>query len=94
MSLTNDDLQAIREIIKDEVSTIVHSTVKEELHPISGELEALRNDIKEIYDMLSDLRNKSLPDRQFQKLSLEEKLLKLNSELLVAAKQAGITLPR
>ena len=94
MSLTNDDFQAIREIIKDEVSTIVRSTVKKELRPISGELEALRNDIKEIYDTISVLRNKSLPDKQFQKLSLEEKLLKLNSELLVAAKQAGITLPR
>ena len=47
MSLTNDDLQAIREIIKNEVSTIISSTVKEELRPISGELQALRNDIKE-----------------------------------------------
>ncbi|HEU4914834.1 MAG TPA: hypothetical protein VFT16_05565 [Candidatus Saccharimonadales bacterium] len=46
MSLTNDDLQAIRNIITDEVSGIVRSTVKEELRPIAGELEALRNDIK------------------------------------------------
>lgn len=94
MSLTNDDLQAIREIIKDEVSASVRNTVKEEIRPIHGELEALRNDIKEIYDMLAELQNKSLPDKQLQKLSLEEKLLKLNTELLAAAKQAGVTLPR
>ncbi|HSW98392.1 MAG TPA: hypothetical protein VLF71_00995 [Candidatus Saccharimonadales bacterium] len=94
MNLTNDDLQAIRDIIKDEVSSIVRSTVKEELRPISGELEALRNDIKEIYDMLSGLESKIAPDAQFTKLSLEQKLLKLNSELLAAAKQAGISLPR
>jgi hypothetical protein len=94
MNLTNDDLQAIRGIIKDEVSSIVRSTIKEELRPISGELEALRNDIKEIYDMLSELESKVAPDTRFTKLSLEQKLLRLNSELLAAAKQAGISLPR
>jgi len=94
MSLTNEDLQAIREIFKDEVSIVVLSTVKEELSPILGELEALRNDIKEIYGFISEFEDKLLPDKQFQKLSHEEKLLKLNSELLAAAKQAGIILPR
>jgi hypothetical protein len=94
MNLTNDDLQAIRDIIKDEVSGIVRNTVQEELLPISGELEALRNDIKEIYDMLSKLEGQATPDEQFRKLSLEQKLLKLNSELLAAARQAGISLPR
>ncbi|HSX30087.1 MAG TPA: hypothetical protein VLE73_06020 [Candidatus Saccharimonadales bacterium] len=94
MSLSNNDLQAIREIIKGEVNGIIRSTIKEELRPISGELEALRNDIKEIYSMISNLSGKTLPDEQFQKLSIEEKLLRLNSELLAAAQQAGITLPR
>ena len=82
MSLTSTDLADIRGILK------------EELKPIRGELEALRNDIKDIYDMISDLQNKGLPEKQFQKLSVEQKLLKLNSELLFAAKQAGIQLPR
>ncbi|MHB1864555.1 MAG: hypothetical protein ACYCPS_00085 [Candidatus Saccharimonadales bacterium] len=40
------------------------------------------------------LRLKILPDKEFNKLSLEQKILKLNSELLVAAKQAGVSLPR
>ncbi len=94
MSLTTDDLQAIREIIKDELSISVRGAVKDELHPVFGEIEALRNDIKEIYDMISGLQNRLSPDKQFQKLSVEEKLLKLNSELLAAANQAGISLPR
>jgi hypothetical protein len=82
MSLTSTDLANIRSILK------------EELEPIQGELEALSNDIKDIYGMISDLQNKSLPEKQLQKLSIEQKLLKLNSELLFAAKKAGIQLPR
>ena len=58
MNLTHDDLQAIREIIKTELPITVRGAIKEELRPISGELEALRNDV------------------------------------LAAAKQAGISLPR
>ena len=81
MSLTNIDLADIRSILK------------EELRPLQGKLEALSNDIKEIYSMISDLRNKTLPNKQFQKLSIEQKLLKLNTELLSAAKQAEIQLP-
>jgi hypothetical protein len=94
MNLTTDDLRAIREIIKTELTVTVREAVKEELKPLSGELEALRNDIKEIYDMLSELEGKVVPDEQFSKLSLNQKLLKLNTELLAAAKQAGISLPR
>jgi hypothetical protein len=94
MSLSNDDLRATQEIVKDGVSTIVRGTVQEELHPIHGGLEALRNDIKEVYDMISEIQDKLTLDKQFQNLSLEQKLLKLNSELLAAAKQAGISLPR
>ena len=82
MSLTTTDLADIRGILK------------EELIPLQGELEALSNDINEIYGMISDLQNKTLPEKEFQKLSVEQKLLKLNSELLFAAKQAGIQLPR
>lgn len=82
MSLTHDDLQAIRNIVEETVN------------PLRGDIEALNNEIKEIYAMISDLQSKMIPDKQFQKLNLEEKLLKLNSELLAAAKQAGITLPR
>ena len=90
MSLTADDLSEIRNIIESALARQSAEIVK----PIQNELEALRNDIKEIYDMLSELEGKVTPDEQFGKLSLEQKLLKLNSELLAAAKQAGISLPR
>jgi hypothetical protein len=73
---------------------VIRTIVEETVSPLRGDIEALNNDIKKIYVVISDLQNKSLPDKRFQKLSLEDKLLKLNSELLAAAKQAGITLPR
>jgi len=82
MSLTREDLQEIRSIIQEEV------------RPLAGELEALRNDIKDIYDMIADLRRNTAFDKDFEKLTLEQKLLRVNSELIAAAKQAGISLPR
>ena len=41
MSLSYDDLQAIRKVVEETVN------------PIKGELEALANDIKEIYEMIT-----------------------------------------
>lgn len=40
MSLSYDDLQAIRKIVEETIS------------PIRGDLEALSNDIKDIYEMM------------------------------------------
>ncbi|MCA9344249.1 hypothetical protein KC946_00270 [Candidatus Saccharibacteria bacterium] len=82
MSLTTDDLQDIRTIIKDEIN------------PLRGDIEALSNDIKEIYEMISELQSSTITDKSFKKKSLEDKLLTVNAELLAMAKQAGITLPR
>jgi hypothetical protein len=86
MSLTNNDLLQIR--------TIVEDVVDRKLEPLFGKLEALENVIKEIYSMLSELQSTSITDKKFKKLTLEDKLLTLNAELLATAKQAGITLPR
>jgi hypothetical protein len=80
MSLSYDDLQAIRKVVEETVD------------PIKGELEALGNDIKEIYNMIASIQ-KSPDATSLQKLNLEEKILKLHSELIEAANQAGITLP-
>lgn len=82
MSLTASDLQEIRVIITEAIK------------PLEGEIRALRNDIKEIYVMIAQLQGRVISDKKFEKLSLEDKLLTVNSELLAAAKQAGITLPR
>lgn len=82
MSLTQEDLQQIEAIFD------------RKLHPVLGELTALREDIKEIYSMISEPQRLNITDKEFKQKSLEEKLLTLNAELLAAAKQAGITLPR
>lgn len=44
--------------------------------------------------MTARLQARTITDSDFSKKPLEEKLLTLNAELLAAAKQAGITLPR
>ncbi len=81
MSLSGEDLQAIRKIVEETVISL------------KGELEALRNDMKEIYTMLAVIHMNSSSKQSFQKLNVEEKLLNLHSDLLEAAKQAGVTLP-
>lgn len=44
MSLTTDDLQQIRNIVEHAVQ------------PLQDEIAALRNNIKDIYDMITDLQ--------------------------------------
>lgn len=86
MSLTDDDIHKLRLIVREEITQAIE--------PIKGEISALRADIKEIYEMLAELQSSTITDKSFARKSLEDKLLTLNAELLAAAKQAGITLPR
>lgn len=90
MSLTNEDLAQIRDIVSD--------VFDRKIEPVLGELAALRNDIKDIYDMLTDLNKridqKSILDPAFAELPDEEQLLRLNDILLSTAKRMGVTLPR
>jgi hypothetical protein len=81
MSLSYDDLQAIRNIVEESVN------------PLRGDIEALSNDIKDIYEMIAKLEKAVVGDQSFQKLSVEKKLLRLHAELVEAARQAGVTLP-
>lgn len=81
MSLSYDDLQEIRKIVEETVN------------PIKGDLEALSNDIKEIYGMIANIQRSTSPSKSFEKLSIEAKILKLHFELIEAAKQAGVNLP-
>ncbi len=109
MSLTATDLKEIRTIIHDEVRTIVHDEISSELAPIErrltsiesklsnleGKVEALENDAKTICFMLANLKKHSiLVSKDFRKLTLDAKLMRINADLLTAAKQADITLPR
>lgn len=86
MNLTQSDLQEIR--------SIVQSVVGPMIEPLANEIQALRNDIKEIYDMIAELQSSVITDESFKKRTIEQKLLTINAELLSAAEQAGITLPR
>ena len=80
MALTNDDKQWIKGTIADGV--------------VESRLQALTNDIKEIYDVIYGKPNKSFMSASFAKMSSKEKLLVINEELLKMAKDAGVVLPR
>ncbi|QCT40493.1 hypothetical protein FBF24_01115 [Candidatus Saccharibacteria bacterium oral taxon 488] len=80
MALTNDDKQWIKGAIADGM--------------VEGRLQALTNDIKEIYDVIYGKPNKSFMSASFAKMSSKEKLLVINEELLKMAKDAGVVLPR
>jgi len=90
MALNATDLDDIRNIVESALSKQNTEVIKH----LQGELEAIRNDLRDIYFMISDLQHTTITDKEFKKLSLEKKLLALNAELISAAKQAGITLPR
>ncbi len=67
MNLTQDDIQAIRqlireevrEIVRDEVRSEVRSEVASQLQPVnarldkmSGDIETLKNDVHDIYEII------------------------------------------
>ena len=81
MSLSYDDLQSIRIVVEETVS------------PLKGDIEALSNDIKEIYQMLASIQKQTDTTTPFKQTKLEDKILRLHEELVDAAKQANITLP-
>ncbi len=81
MSLSSEDLQAIRQIVQDVII------------PLEGKLDALEDDVKEIYTMLSELQKTPNTNDSLQKPNLEQKLLSLHEDLIEAARQAGIVLP-
>lgn len=65
--------------------------VKSSISSLDDRVQMLEADVREIYLMLAK-RDKG--DAKFSKLSLEKKLLTLNTNLLATAKEAGIALPR
>ena len=75
MSLTTADLNDIRNIVERALSKQNNEIIK----TLRGELEAIRNDIKDIYFMISDLQHNTITDKEFKKLTLEKKLLTLNA---------------
>lgn len=98
-----DELKSDVSVLKTDVSDLKTDVsdlksdmrqVKKSLERLEGRVEALEADVREIYLMLADLQKSQTPNKQFKKLTLEQKLLKINAELLATAKEAGISLPR
>ena len=61
MGLTTNDLEEIRNIVE---SALNKQNVKV-ITPLQVELIAIRNDIKDIYLMISDLQNSTITDKKF-----------------------------
>ena len=102
MSLTATDLNEIRTIVRDEVHTVVReeleSAISTRIDPrldkIEGRIEALENDVKDMYKMLSELQKLTRPIAHFEKYDLEKKILTTYENIIAIAKKAGVTLPR
>ena len=88
VSVLKADVSTLKTEVR-EVKTDIRQ-IKEHLGSLDGRVEALENDIRELYVMMK----KDNTNSTFSKISLEKKLLRLNTELLQTAKQAGVTLPR
>lgn len=92
VAVLKDDVRELKDDVRELKSDM--RQVKSSLHTLEGKVEALEADIKEIYLMQARLEKMTSGDKQFAKLNLEKKLLKLNTDLLATAREAGITLPR
>lgn len=82
--------------VKNRLSGVEHEVyeAKERLDRVEGELQALTNDIKEIYDVIYGKPSRSFMSASFAKMSPRERLLVINEELLKMAKATGVVLPR
>ena len=82
-------------VLKSDVSTLKTEMreVKQILHTMDGRMEALENDVRELYGMVADLQKAKKENHKFNKLPLEKKILQTHAELLLVAKEAGVVLP-
>lgn len=81
-------------ILKQDVSVLkqdIHG-VKDRLDTLEWQVEALTNDIKEIYAVIYKKPNRALASKNFEKLSNEDKITIMHEELLKIAKHENVTL--
>ena len=81
-------------ILKQDVSVLkqdIHG-VKDRLDTLEWQVEALTNDIKEIYAVIYKKPNRALASKNFEKLSNEDKITIMQEELLKIAKHENVTL--
>ena len=82
MSLTGEDLLAVRKINSETIA------------PIEGKVDALQNDVKEIYYMIAKMEKSKGDHKRFLKFNVEQKIKSVYADLQLTAKEAGVTLPR
>lgn len=81
-------------ILKQDVSALKQDMhgVKDRLDTLEWQVEALTNDIKEIYAVIYKKPNRALVSKNFEKLSTEDKITIMHEELLKIAKHENVTL--
>lgn len=81
-------------ILKQDVSALKQNMhgVKDRLDTLEWQVEALTNDIKEIYAVIYKKPNRTLASKNFEKLSNEDKITIMHEELLKIAKHENVTL--
>jgi len=91
-----DRLEADIAEIKTDVRSLKHDMheVKSSLSGLDGRVEALEADVKEPYAMMAAMQKQTVLGKRSAKLSFERKVLQTYEDVLLLAKEAGITLPR
>lgn len=93
MGLTTTDTENIRLIVREEIQSMLSSEVTPHLENIEGKLVALENDIKDIYEMTTDLQKLTRQVARFEKYDLEQKVITAYKDILAIAQQQNIKLP-
>ncbi len=94
MSFTQTDLQQIRIMIREEIDSAITTRIDPRFDKLEGRVQALDNDVKDIYEMISELQKLTRQVAHFEKYDLEQKILKSYKNILALATEAGVKLPK
>lgn len=83
-----------RVIVREELESSITTRIEPRFDGLGRRIEALDNDIKEIYTMISELQKLTRQVAHFEKYDLEQKILSSYKNIISIAKVAGISLPR
>ncbi len=89
------ELKADMRSVKSELSDIKRrlTSLESSFGNFDGRLQALENDVKDIYEMLAAKPVSSFGNRAYAKLTNQQKLLELHKEVRHLASLEGVTLP-
>ena len=81
--------------VKSQLRELSHriSTLESSVEGIDGRLQAVENDVKDIYALLAAKPVSSFGGRAYNKLSNDQKLLELHKEVRYLASREGVALP-